>query len=120
MAGISVIVEGRDDLFALVELLKRHGLDYDNRRDHLPTFGFTEGIDPLLDGMTQRVRLSGGQPVAFVLDADTPLASRWQAVRDRLGDTDVTTPKTPPPAGFIGVSSEYGTRVGVWIDPRQC
>jgi hypothetical protein len=71
----------------------------------------------LLAGVETAVTVSGGRAVAFVLDADSPLANRWQAIRDRLQRVDVSTPDTPSREGFIGRSEKYQTTVGVWLMP---
>jgi hypothetical protein len=126
MAGAAersvVHVEGRDDRNALVHLLIRHGITYDDEPWPLPLPEFREapgsgGVDELLNAMATAVSFSSGRAVGFVLDADSPLIDRWRAVRGRLGAVDVVTPTDPPADGFIGESSRYGARVGVWLMP---
>ena len=117
MERSSLWVEGRDDLYAMAELLVRHGVDYDHERDRLPEIKESGSVEKLLAAMPTGVELSTGRAVGFVLDADSPLADRWRAVRDRLHEAGVDTPETPPSEGFIGNADRYKSRVGVWLMP---
>ncbi|MFH1265101.1 MAG: DUF3226 domain-containing protein [Planctomycetota bacterium] len=119
MERSSLHVEGRDDKFALVNLLIRHGVDYDPKPwpAAFPEFKEVGNIQGLLDGMETAVKLSTGRAVGFVLDADSPLLDRWHAVRDRLRNAGVDAPKMPIAEGFIGHSSTFWSTVGVWLMP---
>lgn len=119
MEQSSLHVEGRDDIFSLVNLLIRHGVDYDFKPwpAAFPEFKEIGSIQGLLDGMETAVKLSTGRVIGFVLDADSPLLSRWQAVRDRLERVEVDAPAGPPVEGFIGHSARYRSKVGVWLMP---
>ena len=108
-------VEGPDDEHVIKHLLHRHGIN--SELPNVPTFNQMGGVGPLLQGMALAVELSGERPAGFVLDADSPLSSRWQAVRDRLAPVGVSLPERPPAEGFIGESQSFGTRVGVWLMP---
>lgn len=113
-------VEGRDDTHTIIHLLKRHGIDYDARRWQLPEVKEAGSVEMLLRLVEPVVRASTGRTVAFVLDANTALSRRWEAVRGRLDTAGVETPASPPPEGFVGSSATYGTRVGVWLMPDNC
>src|SRR5215470_9168404 len=113
-------VEGRDDLHAIINLLRRQGIDYDPKPwpEAYPELESAESIEKLLEGMEIAIRVGGGCVSGFVLDADSPLIHRWQAVRDRLIRVDVQpVPSAPPADGFIGESATFKTRVGVWLMP---
>lgn len=112
-------VEGRDDKWAIVNLLIRNGVDYDRKPWPMayPEIRETDGIDAMLEGMEVAVQVSTGRPIGFVLDADSPLAERWAAVRDRLLAVGVDVPEALPVHGFVGRSTTYGTEVGVWLMP---
>ena len=116
-------VEGADDMHSIVHLLIRHDLDYDSKPlpSAFPTIVDQHSIDKLLEGVETAVQVSGRRAVGFVLDADSPLIDRWNAVRDRLRKVDVDAPDDPPQDGFVGESSRYRSRVGVWLMPdNQC
>lgn len=114
-----VRVEGKNDLHSMVQLLIRHGVNYDSKPwpPEFPRFVDSEGFEKLLKGIPLAVELGTGNTIGFVLDADSPLASRWAAVRGQLQKVEVETPDTPPPEGFVGKSEKYRTRVGVWLMP---
>ena len=49
---------------------------------------------------------------------NSSLQESWQSVSDRLRSVGVDDiPKTIPQEGFIGVSAQFKTRVGVWLMP---
>jgi hypothetical protein len=112
-------VEGKDDKHALINLLIRHGIDYDSKPwpAPYPTVAAAGSIEDLLKIIPVAVKGSGNRPVGFVLDADTPLDQRWQAARDRLRRVAIDVPDRPPPEGFVAESSRYKSRVGVWLMP---
>jgi len=83
----------------------------------LPEITPAGDLDHLLHGVETAVMTSTGRAVGFALDADSPLADRWKAVRERLGKSDVKTPDIPPPEGFVGESAQYKAKVGVWLMP---
>lgn len=113
-------VEGQDDQYSIINILIRHGIDYDAKPwpAVYPELEKIGGVQELLEGMELAIRLSGGRVIGFVLDADTPLRDRWQAVCARLIKVGVQNiPPNPPPDGFIGESTDYHSRVGVWLMP---
>jgi hypothetical protein len=116
-------VEGTDDQHTLVHLLRRNGIAYDpdkfeNSPAELPRFIKLESVEKLIDGIETSVKTSTNRIVGFLLDADEPLLSRWESVSQRLSKAGVDNlPKTPLATGFIGESSLYKARVGVWLMP---
>ena len=111
-------VEGTDDKFAIKNLLRRHGVDFAHVEiKHTEEGEGTGGKDRLLQGMKTAVTTRTGHSVGFVLDADADPEYRWQAVRQRLGDIDLTLPEEIPGGGFVGDTLAYQVRVGVWLMP---
>ena len=106
-------VEGTDDKHVLIHLLDRHGID----RDSTPVIKIDKGVRGVLDSIEGSVKTHSARAVGFVLDADSPIDARWMAVVDRLKRVDVATPSSPPPEGFIGESTRYRSKVGVWLMP---
>ena len=120
MAQISQLrVEGPDDRHAIRQLLGRHGIDYGQspRPMWLPAIEEAGGKDALLSKVGLNVRASSGRAVGFVLDANSSLQDRWNAMVSRLRELDVETPEAIPPEGFVGESPTYRARVGVWLMP---
>lgn len=109
-------VEGRDDLFAISNLLERRGLDMSEAKrlfDIVTAFG----IDELLGLIQVAVDNATTHPVGFVLDTDVPVEERWVQVRDRLRKALVDAPDDCPSEGFIGGKEGYQHPVGVWLMP---
>ena len=89
-----LFVEGDDDMHMITHLLMRHGITWDLKA---PAYPFPEvkptgGVERLLAGIETAVEASTGRSIGFVLDANTPIASRWQAVRDRLRNAEIQAP----------------------------
>lgn len=127
---LQIHVEGRNDQFALVNLLIRHGVNYDLKPwpDAFPVFSATvsdsadparedAGIDALLKVIPDQVKIHAARSVGFVVDADANCHQRWQEVRVKLKQVGVDTPDKPKEGGFIGESAMFKTRVGVWLMP---
>ncbi len=74
-------------------------------------------VNQILDGMETAISVSSGRAIGFVLDADSPLDSRWQAVQHRIEQLGIQTPAIPPSNGFIAESERFKARVGVWLMP---
>jgi uncharacterized protein DUF3226 len=112
-------VEGKDDLYAIVNLLIRHGIDYDAKRwaSGLPRISEIDSCEKLLAGMELAVKTSTGRAIGFVLDADSPIENRWNAVRDRLQRVEVIVPGSAPIDGLVAESAKYKSKVGVWLMP---
>ena len=112
-------VEGTDDKHAILHLLIRHGVDYDQDPwpPSFPSIRAIGGKDDLLEGVEAAVRLSNNQSIGFVLDANSSLRDRWKAVSSRLCRAGVDVPNVIPREGFIGESQPYRARVGVWLMP---
>jgi hypothetical protein len=112
-------VDVSDDFHALVHLLIRHGIDYDTKPwpPEFPMIDPQESVSKLLGSMELAVKTSTGRAIGFVLDADSPLAGRWQEVSCRLANVGVVLPPVPPREGFVGESVDYHARVGVWLMP---
>ena len=116
-------VEGQDDQHSVAHLLIRNGIRYDPDKfdlspPELPKLVPIKGLEPLIDGIETAVKTSTNRTIGFLLDADTPLIDRWRRVSHRLRNVGVPDLGERPPAeGFIGESTEYKTRVGVWLMP---
>jgi hypothetical protein len=117
-------VEGKNDLFVIANLLRRHDVDCDPKTklfdietaEDLSDAG-TESVDALLEYFQEAVLQSAGRPIGFVLDANGDLSRRWKQVSTRLKKLGVVPPEAAVPAGLIARVDNYDTTVGVWIMP---
>ncbi len=105
-----LLVEGQDDEHVVRHLLRRHKsiLDFviENR----------EGVEPLLDSIGAELRAPGRQALGILVDANTDLSSRWDAVKTRLSTEGIRLPRHPAAEGTI-VTAASKPRVGVWLMP---
>ncbi len=106
-------MEGTDDENVVRHLLAR----CEPAASDFPEIQRTGGKEGMLKAMTTSIRAGTGKTVAFVLDGNDDPAGRWQAVRSRLISVKVPAPDVIPPEGFVDRSTEYRTRVGVWLMP---
>ena len=123
-------VEGSDDFHAILHLLRQHNLS----RETTPQFPpfrppkdrppededdgeSRQGKRSVLDAVETDIKANPNNSVGFVLDADDDVQGSWDAVAHRLNKVDVDVSAGISPQGFLGRSSDYGTRVGVWLMP---
>ncbi len=115
MAGKRVLmVEGADDEHVVKRICAKRQLGLiDKIRD-------CKGKDPLLDNIAVQLKESDIFALGILLDADTDLHSRWQAVTDRLRLAGyANAPEFPAPDGTV-ISAPPNTllpRVGIWLMP---
>lgn len=112
-------LEGKNDSHAIRHLLIQHGIIYDEEpwRDLYPEAIEEGSVEKLLKGMVLAIQASGRKPIGFVLDADSPLQNRWEAVCGRLREVGFTPPSTPPADGFCEYTEMHKTTVGIWLMP---
>ncbi len=111
--GNAAYLEGKDDEHVIGQLLLRQGVDSQS----IPELVDAKGKSGVLRAITVSIRAGTGRSLAFVLDANADLKATWNGVRSRLQSVGVEAPRKIPTGGFIGESSEFGTRVGVWLMP---
>ena len=111
-SGDAVYVEGRDD-HAIGQLLIRRGADPEG----LLGFVNSGGKEGVLGAIRVSIGAGTGRSFGFVVDANDDLDATWRAVCSRLGSAGVDAPDQIPRDGFVGESSEFGARVGVWLMP---
>lgn len=110
-------VEGKDDEHVIKNLLSRHGVDYSDIDIRGAGNGDSGGRSKLLQGMALAIKTSSGRSIGYVLDADRAAEDRWRSVQARIRETGLTLPDPIPEDGFVGYSSDFQTRVGVWLMP---
>jgi len=105
-----LLVEGHDDLHVIKNLLKRESID-------LPIEIIDcGGIDPMLERIPVQLKASGLKILGIVLDADESVSARFDAIRNILTKSGMSSfPKAPEPNGTIVRESDL--TVGVWVMP---
>lgn len=106
-----LLVEGKDDMYAIIALLERHGVRFDDG----PYVHVADSVEQVLAAVT--VDAKSYPCLGVVLDADLDVSTRWQAVRDRLAAAAIQTPEAPPRDGYIGRGHLEDYRIGVWVMP---
>jgi hypothetical protein len=123
MASNRLVVEGVDDEHSIYHLLSRNGIqiplkDSPDNPQGLPHVAQAKSVEKLINSIEVNVKACTDLIVGFVLDADTSVDNRWKSVSAKLASVGVLElPKTLSNGGFIGESTEFRTRVGVWIMP---
>jgi hypothetical protein len=120
-----LLVEGQDDKHVIMHLCKAHGVTiaFDARNPRNETaweIVEQEGIELLLDQVPVRLKESGLERLAVVVDADEDAERRWKQLRDRLHRADYPSiPLLPDPNGtIVDLPPEVGSiRLGIWIMP---
>jgi len=90
-ARSALYVEGKNDEKAISSLLKRQGIDTETmtRKFNIKPATMsdeksTQSVETLITSIYESVRRSANKPMGFVLDADSDIQSRWDAVRFQL------------------------------------
>lgn len=108
-----LLVEGRDDQWAIGALMIKHGVDFGSRAPFDPEIKSAEGVPNLLEAIGPALKTY--DRLGIVVDADQDPHARWAAVRGRLTVSGV--PEALPPEGYVGEGLRPDNRVGVWIMP---
>ena len=109
MPGV-LLVEGQDDQHVVRHILERH--------ESPVAFGIESrgGIEPLLASIGAELKTPGRQALGILVDADSDVTARWEALRARLRVGGTELPGNPGAGGTI-VATTSVPRVGVWLMP---
>ena len=113
-----LLVEGKDDLHSITNLLQRHGYDW-NKTASAPYVHDSGGIEPLFDALP--LALKSHVRVGVVVDADLSSTNCWARVGAILRANGITPPPAPNPQGLV-VSVAGASRLerfGIWIMPNN-
>src|SRR5262245_46662536 len=107
-----LFVEGKDDISVISNLLARNGVLTEQGARHLRIQD--EGNDDgVLNAIPLAIRASSDRPVGFVIDIDSEVADRWQAVSTRVREGGGNPPGSCPAEGYIDTLPEYPFPFGV-------
>lgn len=112
-----LIVEGPNDLFSVVGLMRAH-VDWPAGKENAPVrIAAAGGADKILAGGYLAVELkTSGVTLGVVLDGDTNPQGRYESVRNLCLGTFPGLPNEIPAAGLI-TENEDQKRFGLWIMP---
>lgn len=115
MPGKQVLmVEGNDDEHVVKHICGQRGLGTIGK---IQPYG---GKDALIDAIGVRLKESDIEALGLILDADTDLHARWQAIADRLNQAGyASVPATPLANGTVvnPPTDSLLPKVGVWLMP---
>jgi hypothetical protein len=115
-----LLVEGKDEVRTLPELLECAGIAWGSRED--PTIWIEDygGIEDLLAPGAIEAQLlgTGRKAVGILADADGAADERWAQVRARLSVKLSGLPDALDSSGFVHVEKGF-PRVGVWLMPNN-
>ena len=106
-----LLVEGKDDEHVFYSLLKHHQVP---RRFEIKN---KESINKLLDTLEVELLSSDLGRLGIIIDADTDVAARWQALRDRLIRSGYSTVPTTPNSNGTIIEEEGRPIIGIWLMP---
>jgi hypothetical protein len=109
-----LLVEGADDKWTIINLLERHGFDW-NDESQKPWVEDTQGVESLLAAVPTALKTF--VRLGVVLDADVDPAGRWQALRDKARSCGVDLPPAPRVGGVIVPGHRPSARFGAWLMP---
>jgi hypothetical protein len=115
---IQLLVEGKDDLHSITNLLERHGYDWNNDAQ-APFVHDYDGIDSLLESLP--LALKSLVRVGVVIDADLNPTNRWAQIEAILKASGIVPPPRPDHDGLVMPVAGLGKLelFGIWIMPNN-
>lgn len=112
-------VEGEDDKQMILHLLRRHGVNLDEKpmASALPEIKPTHGVGELLKTMDSHIKGSVDRVIGFVLDGDIDPQKQWSKIAKCLLGFGVEVDSIPRIGGFRTRIEELNATVGVWLMP---
>ena len=113
-----LLVEGKEDQFAIAALMAAHVAWGDGPEEWPVYIQAFDGINNLLEKgrIALEWKASGLRKLGIVTDANENLDSRWNQIRDRCSEFFPDLPVDLPPDGLIRTHSEQ-KRLGIRIMP---
>lgn len=113
----SLLVEGRDDLYAIANLMIQHGVDFEHRPAGVPDIKDCDSYAGVLEAIPMSAKTY--DRLGIMLDADFPPTNRWASIRDRLRShpLNLVVPDDLPPDGLVIAGWRPNSLIGVWLMP---
>jgi len=112
---LRLTVEGVDDKHSILNLMKRHGFDWDAPAALIPYVHDAGSVEQVLEAITPGVQ--SYDRFGIIVDADTEPTRRWAQIRDRLRAVGLAAPDAADAAGTVIPGRSPQHRVGVWLMP---
>ena len=120
-----LIVEGKDDLYSILHLLRRTGVLQKEATEQSSPIEIipVNSKRRLIDDIRTRWKQAGVKSIGYVLDADDAASElkgvvpTWDAIRHRLTQIPVDSETSISIHGFTGQVGTEGPRIGIWIMP---
>ena len=108
----TLIVEGRDEVHVVTNLLRRRKLEQ--------TFEIIDkgGFENLHSSIPTEVKASERRVLGILADANDNIEGRWRSIADQLRKNDCDVPDAICRSGSI-FCGPMGIRVGVWLMPNN-
>lgn len=106
-----LLVEGNDDLHVLMALCQKFTI-----KQNFEIID-CKGIDKLLLQIPVRLKQSGIETLAIIIDADTDIKKRWDSLKSTFLNQEINLPNEIPTEGLIH-QTHYLT-IGIWIMPNN-
>lgn len=113
-----LLVEGQDDLYAVVELMAKH-IEWGNSKPAWPVTINAVGSAPeiLVPGyIAGQLKSREVEILGILIDANDSFASRWNAIREQCRMAFPGIPDDLPKGGLV-LENADSKRVGMWIMP---
>ncbi|MEO1429303.1 MAG: DUF3226 domain-containing protein [Cyanobacteria bacterium J06633_8] len=111
-----LLVEGKNDRHVIWALCEQHQIP-ETFSVEVPLVEDGQGINAVLAEIPVRLKQDNLLTLGIVIDADTDLLARWQAVIQRLKEYGYEEiPKVPPAEGWV-YKSQNLPNIGVWLMP---
>lgn len=115
-----LLVEGADDLYAIVELMRKNGVDWPDKKADAPvSINRADGVGLLMQPayLGDQLKQPGLKMLGIMIDADDEPAVRWSWFRNQLDLRGFRPlPDAMPRDGLIAEDGD-GLRVGLWLMP---
>ena len=108
-----LLVEGQDDKHVVINLLFAHQL---HERFEVKD---KDGITNLVQTLPMELRASELKRIGIMIDADSPMSSRWESVVHALKKAGYANVPTLPKKGGTIVVEAGKPCVGVWLMPNN-
>jgi hypothetical protein len=112
-----LIVEGNDDKFAVIELMRAH-IGWPEGKEDPPVWLVAGGgVEKILerDYLAVKLKTSGLKALGVALDADTNPQGRYESVRSLCAGMFPGLPNEMPAGGLVTEAGQV--RFGLWIMP---